>query len=174
MSTGSAENSAKTHNLLAFGLVAVIAICAVLLGTREEHLSTAWTVGLSVISAVAGALLGNIVRIDLTQNVFRAQARPATRHLLDQVRRLQSLVVRVEKYGAECRSGDIDNERAADWFAGIGNDLRDEIEATATAIDNWSDLASDVREEEWSKYLTRQSRLPGPADNTSEKDNSDG
>lgn len=159
MSQGSLRDSAKTHNLVAVVLVGVIVVCAVVLGVVKPN--TAWTVSLSVISAIAGALLGNVVRLDLSQSVYRVQARPATRHLFDQVRRLRGLVVRVEEYGAVCRQADISSERASDWFTSVGNELRGEIEATATAIENWSDLAADVREEEWDKYLNRSSRLPG-------------
>lgn len=159
MSQGSLRDSAKTHNLFAFILVGVIIVCAVVLGVSKPN--TAWTVGLSVISAVAGALLGNVVRLDLSQSVYRVQARPATRHLFDQARRLGDLVIRTEQYGAICRQEDISLDRASDWFTSVGNELRAEIEATATAIDNWSDLAADVRDEEWGKYLSRNSRLPG-------------
>lgn len=159
VSTGSIQDAEKTHNLAAAALVGVIVVCAVILGV--ERPSTPWTVGLSVASAVTGALLGNVVRLDLSQNIYRVQARPATRHLFDQVQRTRALVIRVEGYGAMCRTEDISNERTADWFASVGNELRSEIEATATAIDNWSDLAADVRDEEWGKYLNRNSRLPG-------------
>lgn len=159
MSQGSLRDSAKTHNLVAVALVGVIVVCAVVLGVEKPN--TAWTVGLSVISAVAGALLGNVVRLDLSQSVYRVQARPATRHLFDQVQRLRGLVIRVEQYGATCRQEEISRDRASDWFTSVGNELRAEIEATATAIENWSDLAADVRTEEWNKYLSRSSRLPG-------------
>ncbi|MCK9824029.1 hypothetical protein NOCD_11090 [Nocardioides cavernae] len=156
---GSVARAEKTHNLLAWVLVGVIVVCTVVLGVSKP--GTAVTVFLTVVSAVAGAALGNVLRIDLSQSVFRNQARPATRHLFDQVQRLQRLVVRVEAHGAACKAERISQERVADWFVAVGNDLRSEIDATATAIDNWSDLASDVREDEWSKYLKRDNRLPG-------------
>lgn len=157
--TGSVGDATKTHNVLAVALVGIIVVCAVVLGIKDP--STPWTVSLSVISAVAGAALGNVLRLDLSQNVFRNQARPATRHLFDQVQRLRGLVVRVESFGTICRAEHVSQERTSDWFAAVGNELRSEIEATATAIDNWSDLASDVRDDEWTKYLNRGTRLPG-------------
>jgi len=43
--------------------------------------------------------------------------------------------------------------------------LRDEINSTATAIEDWGDLARDVYESELERYQTRHERSPnGPAD----------
>ena len=53
-----------------------------------------------------------------------------------------------------------DQERTADWFYALGYELRTEIDAAATAIDHWGDLASDVREDEWQKYFNRDERIP--------------
>ena len=159
MFSGSVAAAAKNYRVVSVILVGVIVVCAVVLGV-QERLSTQWTVGLSVISAVAGAALGNTLRLDLTESVYRNQARPATRHLFDQIRRLQSMVVRVERHSAAFLAEQDDPGRASDWLAALGNELRAEIEAAATAIYNWSDLAADVRDEEWQKNLDRDSRLP--------------
>lgn len=159
VSLGSIKSAASNHRVISVALVGVIIVCAVVLGVKPR-LSTPWTVGLTVLSAVAGAALGNTLRLDLTESVYKNQARPATRHLFDQIRRLQGMVVRVELHGEKLASHDVDPERASDWFIALGNELRAEIDACATAIDNWSDLATDVREEEWKKYLDRDTRLP--------------
>src|SRR4051794_21288462 len=98
VSSGSIKAAAKNHVVASVVLVGVIVVCAVVLGVKPK-LGTPWTVGLSVLSAVAGAALGNTLRLDLTASVYRNQARPATRHLFDQIRRLQSMVVRVESHG---------------------------------------------------------------------------
>lgn len=61
-------------------LVAVIAVCAMLIGLG--HLSRGWIVGAQIISAIAGAALGIFLRLDVSQHVVRNQARPATRTCL--------------------------------------------------------------------------------------------
>lgn len=163
MSRGSLGEAAKHNRLVTVALVCGIAICAVLLGIKD--LSKPWTIGLQVASAVAGAALGNALRLDHSQGVVRNQARPAIRHLFDQVGRLRGLVQRAELYQAEVDSAAtsstrLDHARTSDWFGGLGQGLRDEINATAAAIENWGDLAPEVQEAELESYRTREQRLP--------------
>lgn len=164
MESGSLETAKKGHAPLALVLVGVIVVCTVVLGVADPSKPVA--VGVTVLSTVAGAALGNFLRIDLTDGVVRNQARPATRHLFDQIRRMRSLVVNVEGHSRVLRNEDVAPDRAADWFASIGDSLRAEIDATATAIENWSDLAEDVRQDEWTKYMQRDSRLPEASGST--------
>lgn len=160
---GSIGDALRNHRLLTMLCVGVIIVCAVLLGLKE--LSRPWTVVLQVASAVSGAALGNFLRLDLSQSVVRNQARPATRHLFDQVGRFRSLVQRAEGFEQVVRQacGDgqsIDQDRIGDWFGSLGMELRDEINATAAAIEHWGDLAPDVRDLELANYDDRERRLP--------------
>jgi len=160
---GSLADAVKGHRVLPIVLVGVIVVCAVLLGVA--HLSRPWTVSIQVASAVAGAALGNALRLDLSQSVVRNQARPATRHLFDQLSRLRNLVLRAEGYQATLEQASLNGEgldqaRTGDWFGALGAGLRDEINATAAAIEHWGDLAPDVRDTEIANYQTREQRLP--------------
>lgn len=150
-----------SNRIFAFVLIMVIAVIAVVLGVVD--LSRGWTIAFQIASAVAGAALGNALRIDASAERIRDQARPATRLLFDQVFRLRALVVRTEEYQAtisDPESGRIDRARIADWFGHLGGHLRDEINATASAIENWGDLAKDVRDEELANFNQREQRLP--------------
>lgn len=164
MPRGTIQEAAKHHRVLAVVLVGVILICAVLLGVGD--LSKPWVVVLQVASAVAGAALGNTLRTDLSRSVVHNQARPATRHLFDQVSRLRGLVTRAEGYqsaltdNGPSADGSVNSHRVGDWFGSLGADLRAEILATATAIENWGDLAPDIRDAEFASYQTREQRLP--------------
>jgi hypothetical protein len=161
MIRGSLADANSRHRLWALGLTGLIVVASVLLGVQE--LGRAWTVGLQVATAVAGAALGNFLRLDFSESVVRNQARPAARHLFDQVERLRRLVQRAESYEVEVRATAADSERTADWFGFLGTALRDEINATAASIEHWGDLAPDVRNEELVSYQERESRLPRDA-----------
>lgn len=162
MSGGSVRNALKTHRFIAVLLVVVIAILVGILGLAD--LSKPWTITVQVGTAVAGAALGNYLRMDFSNSVVYNQARPATRHLFDQVGRLRKLVLKAEGYQSaivELSSVDgLDPARTSDWFGSLGASLRDEINATALAIENWGDLAPDVRDDELKSYGTRLERLP--------------
>lgn len=172
MSSGSVDEAANRHWLISLGLVGVIILCAILLGLA--HLSRPWIVAVQVTTAVAGAALGSAIRLDTSRQTIHNQARPATRHLFDQVTRLRQMVVRAEGHQAsiiDSASRDLvlDPHRTADWFGDFGAGLRSEINATATAIEDWGDLAPEVVGRELSNYRDRENRLPtnqeGPANN---------
>lgn len=164
MSTGSVEEAAKNHWLVSGALIGVIILCGVLLGLAD--LNKPWTVAVQVVTAISGAALGSTIRLDTSRQAVNNQARPATRHLFDQAIRLRELVQRAESYEAsiaELASADdmtLDPNRTADWFGVLGSSLRAEILATATAIDNWDDLAPAVIKNELSNYKSREERLP--------------
>ena len=67
VSSGSIEEANKSHHVLAGVLVGVIVVCAVVLGFNNLGRPLTRFV-LTVSSAVAGAALGNFLRVDLTQN----------------------------------------------------------------------------------------------------------
>ncbi len=161
--TGSVANALKSTRVVTSFLMLVIAVSAVLIG--QGKLSTGWTVAAQIASAVAGAALGNFLRLDISQNVVRNQAKPATRHLFDSAARLRSLVVKAESYQTQVKEMDgaglpLDPQRVSDWFGFIGDGLRDEIDSTATAIGNWGDMADDVVVAEIQNYNSRSTRLP--------------
>lgn len=163
MPSGSVDEAAKRHWLMSLGLIGMIVLCGVLLGLTE--LSKPWTVAVQVVTAVAGAALGSTIRLDTSRQTIHNQARPATRHLFDQVMRLRQMVLRAEGRQAsilDLASVDsvLDPHRTADWFGELGAGLRSEIDATATAIEDWGDLAPLVVENELSNYRTRVDRLP--------------
>lgn len=169
---GSLAGAAKNHRLQCVALIGAIVVCAVLLAVK--HLDKPWIVTLQVVSVVAGAALGNALRGDHAQSVVRNQARPAIRHLFDQVRRLRTLVQRAEGYQAFMSAQDqdgrqVDTQRTADWFESLGQGLRDEIDAAASAIQNWGDLAPDVRDDEFESYQTREDRLPSVQERTADE-----
>lgn len=158
---GIVHKALTSTALISVLLIAVIVLCAVLLGVSD--LSAPWRVTLQTATAVAGAALGNVLRIDYEKNAVRNQARPAVRHLFDQVDRLREMVNKAELYQAALQEPHSDQQnvsRMADWFGGLGSGLRNEINATATAIENWSDLAPDVRVAELDNYINRADRLP--------------
>lgn len=160
---GALRQALRNTRVLSFALIVAIAVCAVLIGVAD--LGTGWTVTLQIASAVAGAALGNVLRVDLAQHVVRNQARPATRHLFDQVTRLRRMVERADACQAAIQSDEVtnialDHARIGDWFGAVSQGLRDEITSTATALENWGDLAKDVLNDEFSNYQTRDTRLP--------------
>lgn len=162
MSRGSVREAIRSRRFVALGLVIAIGVCAVLLGVAE--LGKGWTIALQIGSAVAGAALGNYLRLDAADQEVQSQARPAVRHLFDQVGRLRTLVVRVEGFGERVsvaeKDPSIGPERIADWFNTVGASLRDEINATALAIEHWGDLAGDVQDQELVNFANRDQRLP--------------
>lgn len=160
--------TSRGHTALIVGLILVIAVCAVLLGVWE-NLSRPWAVTLQVASAVAGAALGNALRLDLSRQAVRNQARPATRHLFDQAARLRTMTQQVEGLKtwiqkAHTSATPLDHQRVGDWFGNVGEGLRSEIAAVATALENWGDLAPGEIEAELQKYQNRDKRLPGSPD----------
>lgn len=164
MATGSIAEAAKNHRVLSMVLIGVIVVCAVVIGVVDP--GAPWTVIAQVASAVAGAALGNAIRIDLSQTVVRNQARPAARHLFDQIVRFQIMVGRAEECQAsieedQSNGSRLDPARIGDWFGVVGAQLRNEIRATATAVGHWEDVAKDVRDAEFASYQTREQRLPG-------------
>ena len=128
-----------------------------------SSLGRGWVITLQISSAVAGAALGNFLRLDMSDQVVRNQARPAMRHLSDQIGRLQRLVIQVERHGAQLSEDGgsvIPSVRTADWFDSIGQSLRNEIAASASAIEDWNDLAPSILDQEKQKFDHRDQRLP--------------
>jgi len=164
VTSGSLSEAGRGHRLIATGLIGVIIVSAVVLGLND--VSKPWTIFLQVLSAVAGAALGNFLRLDLTDAVVRNQARPSIRHLYAHVTRLSGLVTLVERRQAELKSSSdgaadaVDPRRVADWFGSVGSELRAGIDSTALAIENWNDLAPDIRLSEFQNFQSRNSRLP--------------
>lgn len=164
MSMGIVDATSWRRKLFAFALVAVILVCAALL-VFVDDLNKSWTVAMQVISAVAGAALGSVLQMDVARSAVRNQARPAIRKIFDQASRLGELVERVERHGNTIRQNAAsgrksDSQRIADWFESIGYNLREEINSSATAIEDWGDLARDVYEAEVERYKTRHERMP--------------
>lgn len=163
MADGSLAEREKTHMVWAVVLIVAIAVMAVVLGVVE--LSKPWVITLQVATAVAGAALGNFLRLDASQSVVRNQARTAVRQLFDHVNRHHEMYGRVERYQALVRDAALedealDHERVGDWFAVVSADIEGQITSTATAIENWGDLALDVRNAEFLSYQSRNERLP--------------
>ncbi len=156
--------------MVAFALVAVIAVCAILIVFGD--LDKPWTVATQIGSAVAGAALGSILSVDFTRRWVENHIRPSIRRLFDQMVRLSALVERTEAFGRSVdpsarSSGNL--QRAADRFENIGDHLRDEIAATASAIEDWGDLSRPVYDAELRRYQTRKDRNPDtpPAEGSS-------
>ncbi|WIY00078.1 hypothetical protein QRX60_39430 [Amycolatopsis mongoliensis] len=163
MVKGSVDATSWKRKLLAFVLAAVILVCAVLLVVG--NLDKPWTVGAQVLSAIAGAALGSILSVDSSRQAVRNQARPAIRRKFDQILRLRVMVVRTEGQvdsirNAAVRGGTHDPNRVADWLENMADNLRSEIQSTATSIEDWGDLAQDVYDDEFRRYETRGSRMP--------------
>jgi hypothetical protein len=158
-----AGGSSWWRKLLAFALIAVIGVCAVLI--VFVNLSKPWTVAAQVSSAIAGAALGSILSVDFTRRAVENHVRPSVRRLFDQAIRLRILVQRVEEFGSTIEIGtasqnSIELRRAADRFELLGYHLRDEITATASAIEDWGDLAHPVYTTELEQYRSRGDRHP--------------
>ena len=161
--SGSVATALRNTRLISSILIVLIGVCSILIGLGK--LSVGWLLTAQVISAIAGAALGNFLRLDLSTHVVRNQAKPATRHLFDRVRRLRTAVVAAESYQAKVKELEglqvpLDHGRIADWFGFLGDGMRGEIDATATAIQNWGDLAKDVVDAEVESYNSRNSQLP--------------
>lgn len=162
---------AKGHRLVAIVLICVVVVCAVVLGVND--LDAPWQVAFTVASAVAGAALGNVLRLDSSDEVVRNQARPAVRHLFDQARRIRTLVQKAEAHQAAVESKaavteDEADRRVADWFGSLGDALRNEIDATVAAIDHWGDLTEDVRKPELLSYQRQAAELSPDNDTNQE------
>lgn len=146
-------------------LVVLIAVCTglIIFAGPGKLVTTI----LTVVSAVGGAALGSLIRADLSGDLVRNQARPATRELFDHSYRLGVLVQLSEGYRVlideSLSTGtQIEEQRVADWLGMISVSLRAEITSTASAIENWGDLAKDVLEAERVSYIARQ-QLREPA-----------
>jgi hypothetical protein len=140
-------------------LILIIFICAAVLIFADP--GKIWSIVVAVVSTVAGAQLGNVLRADLSGDLVRNQARPATRELFDHSSRLSGVVQLAESRQLELEEAAAGNEsldprRVADWFGSIGFSLRGEIASTASAIENWGDLARDVLVAERASYVARQ------------------
>lgn len=156
---------------LVLALVGLITVCSVLLAVKD--VGKPWLVTFQVASAVAGAMLGNAIRLDAERDRVDDKAHPAIRHLFDQVSRLRRTVVASELWASEAREAEslefgIDRVRVTERFERIGEQLRDEIASTSSSIDFWGDLAPEVQAQEIQNYATRASRLPK---STSEESN---
>lgn len=119
-----------------------------------------WTAIPTLASVLSATWLGKYLQDDRSVAVVNNQARPAVRHLFDQVDRLRALVMRADRYSADLNNQNPPDPRAADWFDNLSGALRGEIEATTSAIENWGDLASGVQLEELKKYGERHKRIP--------------
>ena len=149
------------RKLLAFILIAVITVCAIMIVVGD--LSKPWTAATQIGSAIAGAGLGSILSADFTRRGVSNHVRPSIRRLYDQATRLRILVQRVEFTAAAIDSGDSSRtaeklRRASDQFGFIGHQLRDEITSTASAIEDWGDLSRSVYQAELDRYQERNSQ----------------
>lgn len=163
MAKGILARADWRRKLAAFALIVIIALCAILLIFADPN--TSWTVTLQVASAVAGAALGGYLQADQGRSRVENQAAPAIRHLLDQARRISGLVSRIEKHGLALHDNAdssylLKADRVSDWLESIGASLRDEINSTTTAIEDWGDLTADVYNTEVKKYTNRSGRMP--------------
>lgn len=168
---GALQQAWERMRHVSFGLIVGIAICTLILVLADTSPLVRAT--LQTITAILGAALGNALRVDYERNVVHNQARPAVRHLFDHVGRLQILVINAENRQSQLRKTEAaaeDRERVADWFGAIGQELRHEIDATATAIENWGDLAPEVRSAEFDSYLSRSDRMPPTPRHDSQKE----
>lgn len=173
MATGSIGKAGRRNLVLAVALIAIIAICTVLI-FRVASNKPGWSAGLQIASAIAGAALGNFLRLDFAASTVENQARPSIRRLFDQAARLGDLVQRTEQYRRTIlfqisNSLSVDPAQVADWLDGLSRNLRQEINTTATSIDDWGDLAPNVRSEEVNDYTNRESRLPRQLSSESEE-----
>jgi hypothetical protein len=158
------EKSRHRGWTIALILSGVVLVCAILLAVKD--LSRPWVIALQVVTALSGAALGSAIRFDLERDRVTDEAHPAIRHLFDQVSRFQRMVTRAEAWGAEARERaavDLSPEsaRLAERLERIGEDIRNEIRATASSIDFWGDLAPEAQEQEIRNYGRRDGRLPG-------------
>lgn len=159
VTSGSIRKRVESQGWFTFALVGLILLCTALLVFAP--LGAFGTFLASAVLAIAGAYLGNEIRTDLSADLVRNQARPATRELFDHSERLSAIVQRAEAHQQSIEDArqlghQLDPGRVADWFGTIGFSLRHEISSTASAIENWGDLAKDVLEDERASYITRQ------------------
>ncbi|MGP9615253.1 hypothetical protein ACT3TE_18595 [Brachybacterium sp. AOP42-B2-9] len=140
-------------------LIAIFVICAFVLISAE--LSAIGTIVAQTISAVSGAALGNYLRLDHERNSVRDHARVSVRQLFDQAARMGNAIKALEtRRNLLQQAPAVSEDRIADWLDTAANDLRNEINATAQAIENWGDLAPDVRQSELKKHVDRPVRMP--------------
>lgn len=158
MDMGSLDSAKRRGWLVALGLTVLVILSIGLLTFVD--LSRPWTAVFSIVSAVAGALLGNYVRHDYADSVVVNQARPAMRHLFQQIDRLRAMVIQAEGFSADVAQEPVESNRISDWFGTVGSSLRNEIEATAGAIENWGDLTPSTQDAELKRYQRRMERLP--------------
>jgi hypothetical protein len=118
-----------------------------------------------VILAVAGAALGSILQVDSAKSAVENQIRPAIRRQFERATRLSVLVQRIDDYSFAVRqstpgTGESEPSRVADRLDDIAFHLRDEINSTASAIEDWGDLARNVSAQELERYQNRDQRSP--------------
>lgn len=149
------------RKLVAFGLVAAILLSAALLVFGD--LSKPWLVAMQVASAVLGAALGSILQVDSARATVENHSGPSIRRLFDQATRLNLLVRRVEARVNVQAGGSSDREleRMIDFLDSISHELRNEINATVTGVEDWGDLSRRTYQAELERYDTRQDRMPG-------------
>lgn len=119
-----------------------------------------WTAIPTVVSILAGAWLGKYLQDDRSALLVSNQARPAIRHLFDQIDRLRALVIQADSRVSTLSERGSEHAQTADWFEGFSFSLRSEIESSASAIEHWGDLSPDVQACELDKYKTRSERIP--------------
>jgi len=140
-------------------VVAIVASATLLVSV---HPNKFWTVALQVVGVLAGAALGNALTRDHSRSLMNQQAGGAIRRLVDQATRMGTTAVRLENQGDELRADPSASqpERIADWLTHAATDLRNEIGATASAIEDWGSLAPEIRDDEVKKFKERKNRLP--------------
>lgn len=149
-------------------LPVIIGIAVIALATTALTFFTIprpWTAIPTIASIIAGAWLGKYLQDDRSAELVSNQARPAIRHLFDQIDRLRALVIQADSRVSSLVQRGSEHAQSADWFEGFSFSLRSEIESTASAIEHWGDLSPDVQATELAKYQTRSERLPSTSKN---------
>lgn len=156
---GSLERKHKRVIIIPLVLVAIFGLCAYIL--VSTNLSAFGLIVTQTVSAVATAALGNYLRMDHERSAVRDHARVSVRQLFDQAARMGRAVRTLEARGALLEQDPtISSERIIDWLDNSARDLRNEIDSTAQAIENWGDLAPNERHSELEKHKDRSERMP--------------
>ena len=156
----------SSGTLLRLGLVAAVVVAALLLGFAK--VGTTGTVVFQIVSALAGAWLGALLGTDRVGDRVRNQARPAIRRLFDQAGRLGNVVTEIEARRIHVQeltdaSRTLDPGVVGEWLRSDSSQLRNEIDATSSSIQDWSDLAEHEYAIELEAYADR--KLPGATEN---------
>jgi hypothetical protein len=146
-------------------LLYVLSLVAVVIGSTAAAVTlepSNWQkVVLQGVAVVAAAALGNALKADQSRSLVRQQAGSSIRRLIEQATRMgdQVSVLERQRDVLKDHGHELNSVRVGDWFDSAASALRVEINATASAIEDWGAMAPDIQNVEVQNFLTRNKRL---------------